>query len=134
VKTTEEIRLENLKALRSEFRFQSEIAEKVQKSRAQVHQWLSGVRSIGHKAAREVEVALGKPAGWLDNDHSLPLAETTSSPSAKSPSFSGSLSEQESELLGYFRRCSPESREILLASARAAARLAAPTVRKKGAS
>jgi len=126
VKTTEEIRLTNLQLLRSEFRFANEFAARISKSPAQLTQWLSGVRSIGHKAAREVEAALGKPAGWLDNNHSLPLAETMSPPPAKSLN----LSEAEMELLRYFRRCSPESREVLLASARAAASLA----RKKSAS
>jgi len=71
VKTIEQIRLENLIELRSKFRFQRQFAQHLKKSDNQVSQWFgqSSARSIGSTNAREVEEIMGKPIGWLDNDH-----------------------------------------------------------------
>jgi len=137
VKTTGEIRLKNLNELRSKFRFQNEFAAHINKAPAQVTQWLSEFRSIGHKAAREIEAALGKPVGWLDNDHS-PDAIVAARPASTSPTTPASvslhLSTEEAELIQRYRHCSEEGRTLILGALRAIAqkpRKAFPAVRTK---
>ncbi|KXU37577.1 hypothetical protein AXK11_01910 [Cephaloticoccus primus] len=108
--------------LRSEFRFQNEFAAHIDKAPAQITQWLSGVRLIGHKAAREIETACGKPAGWLDNDHSIAATNAVANAlgirSALSPL---PLSAEEAELTRHYRHCTAEARPLLLAATRAIA-------------
>jgi hypothetical protein len=72
MKTIEEIRLENLVTLRSNFPSERQFAIKLDKLPNQVNQWFGkgAARSIQSESAREVEVVMGKPRGWLDNDHS----------------------------------------------------------------
>lgn len=72
MKTIEEIRLENLTTLRSDFPSERQFAIKLNKSPNQVNQWFGkgAARAIQSDSAREVEATMGKPRGWLDNDHS----------------------------------------------------------------
>lgn len=72
MKTIEEIRLENLLELRSGFPSERQFAIKLNKSPNQVNQWFGkgAARAIQSDSAREVEVVMSKPRGWLDNDHS----------------------------------------------------------------
>lgn len=71
MKTIEEIRLENLAELKKGFRSERQFAIKLNKSPNQVNQWFGkgAAREIQSESAREVERIMGKPRGWLDNDH-----------------------------------------------------------------
>lgn len=79
MKTIEEIRLENLTELRRGFSSERQFAIKLNKQPNQVNQWFGkgSARSIQSESAREVEGILGKPYGWLDNDHSRSLRPNT---------------------------------------------------------
>jgi len=80
MKTIEEIRLENLKTLCSQFKSQRQFALHLGKSPAQVNQWFAiegqrtmsatSTRALSSPAAREIEEILGKPRGWMDHEHS----------------------------------------------------------------
>ncbi len=62
-------RLENLRNLISE-KFggrQAAFAAAINRSPAQVNQWLTGVRRLGDGTCRVVESALGLPMGWMDS-------------------------------------------------------------------
>ena len=55
---------------------QSAFALAVGKSVAQINQYLNGVRNIGEKVAREIEVKLDLPIGYLDGKgEPLPISE-----------------------------------------------------------
>jgi len=79
MKTIEEIRLENLKTLCSQFKSQRQFALHIGKSPAQVNQWFAidgqrtmtaaSTRALSSPAAREIEEILGKPRGWMDHEH-----------------------------------------------------------------
>jgi len=78
MKTIEEIRLDNLRTLCSQFKSQRQFALHIGKSPAQVNQWfVVDGKPIGSKAAREVEEVMGKPTGWLDTTHDV-LGKTES--------------------------------------------------------
>lgn len=76
MKTIEEIRRHNIKLLIAKSGSNVALAEKINKSAAQVSQWsnasrdsLSGrPRSISSDACREIESVLGLEVGWLDNN------------------------------------------------------------------
>ncbi|OUL25863.1 hypothetical protein BV378_14095 [Nostoc sp. RF31YmG] len=72
MKTIEEIRLANLLALKAGFPSERQFAIKLNKQPNQVNQWFGkgAARAIQSESAREVEKLMGKPVGWLDNDHS----------------------------------------------------------------
>lgn len=72
MKTIEEIRLANLTTMRSGFPSERQFAIKLNKAPNQVNQWFGkgAARAIQSESAREVEAIMGKPRGWLDNDHS----------------------------------------------------------------
>lgn len=72
MKTIEEIRLANLGKIRQEFPSERQLAIRLNKSPNQVNQWFGkgAARAIQSDSAREVERVMGKPKGWLDNDHS----------------------------------------------------------------
>lgn len=61
-------RLENLRNLiREKFGgSQAAFASAINRSPAQVNQWLTGVRGLGDGTCRVVESALGLPMGWMD--------------------------------------------------------------------
>jgi hypothetical protein len=45
---------------------QAAFARAIKRSPAQVHQWLSGYRTLGNAGARHIELTLALPAGWMD--------------------------------------------------------------------
>lgn len=71
MQTIEEIRSENLRRLVDEGWTQASISRKMQRATTQVNGWFgkSAPRAISSASARELEVAVGKPRGWLDNRH-----------------------------------------------------------------
>lgn len=50
---------------------QAEFARSIKRSPAQVYQWLSGYRIIGDAGARNIEISLKLPLGYLDQKPSL---------------------------------------------------------------
>ncbi|MFV5212808.1 hypothetical protein ACLIIZ_03655 [Azonexus caeni] len=78
MKTIEEIRLDNLRALVNEAGGVTRFAETSGKQQAQISQLLNRAKdsktgkpkAIGSSQARELEKAANKETGWLDNDHS----------------------------------------------------------------
>ena len=74
MKTIEETYRERLKMLINEFRGQAKLSEVINKSPAQISQWLNGSpdsktgkpRSLKSETAREIEEATGKPRAWFD--------------------------------------------------------------------
>jgi len=86
MKTIEEIRLENLKTLCSQFKSQRQFALHLGKSPAQVNQWFAiegkrematpNTRALSSPAAREIEEILGKSRGWMDHEHTETLDES----------------------------------------------------------
>ena len=71
MKTIEEIRQANLRLLLADGLRQADIASAMNKSPKQVSQWFGkgSARAISSALARELEAAIGKPRGWLDNPH-----------------------------------------------------------------
>jgi len=56
---------------------QSAVADKLQKDKNQVYQWLlpadnPASRNISDRTARAIELAFGRPRGWMDTDGSVP--------------------------------------------------------------
>ncbi|MDD2749817.1 helix-turn-helix transcriptional regulator [Acidithiobacillus sp.] len=89
MKSIVDIRLQNFRALLAKHK-QAELARMIGRSPTQVQQWAAkacgkqtkGARNIDSITARRLEVALGLPANWMDNDHEtsnapLPGAEPT---------------------------------------------------------
>lgn len=72
MKTTPEIRLENLNRLIAEEGKAAAFARKIGKDPRQVSQWRGrkGSRNVSDPIAREIEAALGLKRGWMDKDHS----------------------------------------------------------------
>lgn len=87
MKTTPEIRLENLLWLIKQAGSQAAFARRVRKDPRQVSQWKGrkGARSLSDATAREIETAMVLPRGWMDQPHesgSLSTAESESDPGA----------------------------------------------------
>lgn len=55
---------------------QSSFAHAINRSPAQVNQWLSGVRGLGDGACRVIETAMGLPMGWMDGLRQIPFTAT----------------------------------------------------------
>jgi len=72
MKTIEEIRLDNLRTLCAGFKSQRQFALHIGKDPKHVNQWFGkgSASRLGSAGARELEEVLGKPRGWMDNDHS----------------------------------------------------------------
>ncbi len=78
MKTINEIHRDNLQELVNEAGGVQSLANKLNKSAAQVSQWLNGAkdsktgkpRGISDDAARQIEIKMDKEHGWLDHDHS----------------------------------------------------------------
>lgn len=72
-----ELRRKNLRLLAEEVGGVSKLAELVNKDPSQVSQWINAYiipttgkpRGVRSSTLREVEVAVGKPPNWLDQDH-----------------------------------------------------------------
>lgn len=111
MQTVDEIRLERLLMLISEHRTQAKLAKVINKSPAQISQWVnkspnskSGKpRVMDGTTARDIEKACGKPVGWMDQPvpHHRSESESTHLPPEVegeprrtvtnfTPSFSGS--------------------------------------------
>jgi hypothetical protein len=67
-----QIRLENLRILRSTVKTQSGFADTVQSTSPYVSQLLAGRQPIGTNFSRRVEKAFSLEEGWMDVDHSGP--------------------------------------------------------------
>jgi len=77
MKTIEEIRLENLKTLCSQFKSQRQFAIHLEKEPRQLNQLLRSYAQVGSALAREIEEKCGKQRGWLDHNHSdFPIEST----------------------------------------------------------
>ena len=78
VPTVEEIRRANIALLISEFGSLTALAQAIPTSESQLSQWLHGSpdsktglpRGMRRDSCRRIELAAGKPAGWLDSQHS----------------------------------------------------------------
>jgi Predicted transcriptional regulator len=74
MKTIEETYRERLLMLSKEYGGQTELSKRIDKSPAQISQWINGsadsktgkARSMKSDTAREIEVALKLPRGWFD--------------------------------------------------------------------
>lgn len=79
MKPVEDIRRDNLIALIAERGNQRKLADAIKKAPAQISQWItrapnSGTgkpRVISGEVAREIELRLGKPRGWMDHEHEM---------------------------------------------------------------
>lgn len=84
MKTVEETRHDRLLMLRDEFGSVAELAKKLNKSYAQVSQWVNRSvstrngqpRSMNSETVRDVEIKTGKPRGWMDHPVSFDSLET----------------------------------------------------------
>jgi len=75
MKPLSDIRRDNLAILVKEAGGQVAVANKIQKNKNQIYQWLlnaeeKAARNIGHASARLLETTFKKPLGWLDQTHS----------------------------------------------------------------
>jgi SOS-response transcriptional repressor LexA len=77
MKTLETIHKENLRLLADEFGGVAAVAARIGCSASQYSQWMNGSthsatgkpRGMRSSSARRIELAAGKPAGWLDQPH-----------------------------------------------------------------
>src|SRR5437764_3592049 len=75
--TIETIHRENLQALAKEFGGVAAVAAKIGCSASQYSQWMNGSENSGTgkprgmrpSSARRIELATGKPVGWMDAPH-----------------------------------------------------------------
>lgn len=74
--TVEEIRATNLRVLVSQGHTQARISVAMNKSPKQVNQWFGkgSKRAISSATCRELEAAVAKPRGWMDNVNSAEWA------------------------------------------------------------
>ena len=84
MKTIEETYRERLLMLSKEYGGQTELSKRIDKSPAQISQWINGsadsktgkARSMKSDTAREIEVSLNLPHGWFDqpvvSEHATP--------------------------------------------------------------
>jgi hypothetical protein len=78
MKTIDEIRRDNIAILVEEHGGVKSLAVKLEKSEAQVSQWLNGSkdsktgkqRGMNSDTSRSIEGKAGKERGWMDHDHS----------------------------------------------------------------
>jgi hypothetical protein len=78
MKTIEQIRRENLIALRNELGGVGVLADRIERQMSQVSQWLNASpsskngrpRTMSADTSRYIEEKCGKPNGWMDKDHS----------------------------------------------------------------
>lgn len=78
MKTVSELRQTNLANIISDLGSLRALSEITEISSSQISQWLNGSKSsatgkerrISHDSCRRIESCCGKPAGWMDADHS----------------------------------------------------------------
>ncbi len=78
MKTSPEIRVDNLRSLVTEYGGIVRLAEKIEKAEARISQWLNFAknsktgrpRRMSDDMARLIEEKCGKERGWMDHDHS----------------------------------------------------------------
>lgn len=87
METIEGIRRANLQRLLDEGLRQADIARAMNKSTKQVNQWFGkgSARAMSSATARELEAAIGKPRGWLDNLHGSGFVVAVSQPTGPDP-------------------------------------------------
>lgn len=101
MKSIEEIRRANLAALIAEAGSARALADRLDRSEAQLAQWKRGLKNSGtgkprgmsSASARYIEARTGKPLGWLDQDHELISPEggkTAHTPSAQTAAYASS--------------------------------------------
>lgn len=86
MKMIEDLRVENMGLLRDQFGSVTALAARLQRSDSQVSQWINASinsatgqpRGMKPKTARWIEETVGKPKGWLDQDHSARPSHTSS--------------------------------------------------------
>lgn len=66
--TLNKIRVAHVKELISQHKSQDEFANKIERKSPQISSWLSGVKNIGEKIARDIEEKLDLPYGYLDKN------------------------------------------------------------------
>ena len=84
MKTSEEIRTENLRKLVQIHGGNGKFAEKIGKDQVQVSQWVKNApdwktgrqRIVSADSCRHIEKALGLETGWMDHDHEQDDPET----------------------------------------------------------
>lgn len=93
MKTTAEIRLSNARDLASLFETKADFARALEMSDAYMWQILGDTpkRNIGNSIARRMELACGKPEGWLDVPHSPESVSDSPSHSPKGEFSSDAL-------------------------------------------
>ena len=117
VKTCDELRLENLRALIKEAGGEDALAERYGCTAPYIKQMARGYKDsksgspkgIGDAAARMLETSMGKERGWMDHDHtqaSLMAAENRAQYLIMTP--------EECHLLGAFRSADTAQRSIAL--------------------
>lgn len=92
--TIADIRRRNLAALIAEAGSQRALADAMEIAPAQISQWVTAApnaktgtpRTVGDESARALEVAMGKPKGWLDHWHGE-RGETDEPAAAAEPSL-----------------------------------------------
>ena len=72
MKSSEEIRVDNLRTLVEKHGGVGNLAEKIHKAQPQVSHWLSGVKTISRKTARGIEESLQLDPNWMDQDYCPP--------------------------------------------------------------
>lgn len=63
------IRIQNLGLLIDEFETAKKLSEKLQRDPNYISQLKNGIRGMGDKTARMIEIGTGKPFGWMDVYH-----------------------------------------------------------------
>lgn len=79
MKLIDDLRRENLRALREEFGGLNRLSEMLEREDSQVSQWILGSKNSGTgkprgmrgDTARFIETRCSKPQGWLDQDHGI---------------------------------------------------------------
>lgn len=128
VRTIEEIRHARLMDLLGEFPTIQALADRIERSHAQVSQWKNrsvrknkkgevvGVSNIDSDSARWIESKTGKPVGWMDNEISATSVTIALPPKPPPPDFADNLDPSESEwaLLQDMRQLPQQEREQVM--------------------
>lgn len=80
MKMIDDIRAENMRQLATECGGNAQLAERLGRSESQISQWINRSTNYGtgkprgmrSGTARWIETTMGKPKGWIDQDHETP--------------------------------------------------------------